>query len=182
MTIPTLINRTKKQDTIARLKKAYSTMAQATNRILADEGDPRADIGGWATSVDELFNMYSKYLSKAKSCPRGTKECFPNSGDINNNSLIFADGTMVSFYDAQFYLNCDHSGGGETDICMTFMIDVNGRKEPNTKMKDVFMFVLTKDKLVPYGCGVSKAATSNCMTSPDWLCTCKFIREGVLPD
>ena len=179
MTIPTLINKTNKQDTISRLKKAYSTMAQATNRILADEGDPRADIGGWATSADDVFNMYSKYLSKAKSCPKGTKECFPNSQDINNNSLIFADGTMVSFYDDSFHLNCDHNGAGTNDICMSFMVDVNGKKGPNAKMKDIFMFELTKDRFVPYGCGTS---SSTCMTSPDWYCTCKFIREGVLPD
>ena len=180
MTIPTLINKTNKQDTISRLKKAYSTMAQATNRILAEEGDPRADIGGWATSADDVFNMYSKYLSKAKSCPRGTKECFPNSGDINNNSLIFADGTMVSFYDAAFHLNCDYNSNGTIGICMTFMVDTNGRKGPNTKMKDIFSLELKEDRLVPSGCDLPDAST--CMTSPNWSCTCKFIREGVLPD
>ena len=51
MTIPTLMNNTNKQEYVSRLKKTYSTLAQATNRIIADAGNPRADIGGWATSL-----------------------------------------------------------------------------------------------------------------------------------
>ena len=33
MTIPTLINKTNNQEYVSRLKKTYSTMAQATNRL-----------------------------------------------------------------------------------------------------------------------------------------------------
>ena len=68
MTIPTLMNNTNKQEYVSKLKKAYSTMAQATNKIIADEGNPRADIGGWATSPEAVYNLYRKYLNKAKDC------------------------------------------------------------------------------------------------------------------
>ena len=38
MTIPTLMNNTNKQEYVSKLKKAYATLSQATNRIIADEG------------------------------------------------------------------------------------------------------------------------------------------------
>ena len=58
MTIPTLMNNTNKQEYVSRLKKTYSTMAQATNRIIAEEGKPKGSIGGWATSRDSIYNLY----------------------------------------------------------------------------------------------------------------------------
>ena len=38
MTIPTLMNNTNNQELVSRLKKTYSELSQATNRIIADEG------------------------------------------------------------------------------------------------------------------------------------------------
>ena len=34
LTIPSMINKTNNQETVSRLKKAYSTLAQATQRII----------------------------------------------------------------------------------------------------------------------------------------------------
>ena len=105
MTIPTLINKTNNHEYISRLKKAYSTMAQATNRIIAEEGNPRADIGGWATSTEAIFNMYKKYLNNAKICGLDTG-CFEGAYrrmdnkleqyDSGRYTLVIADGTEIS--------------------------------------------------------------------------------------
>ena len=54
MTIPTLMNNTNKQEYVSKLKKAYSTLSQATNRIITEEGNPRGDIGGWACACKVL--------------------------------------------------------------------------------------------------------------------------------
>ena len=54
MTIPTLINKTNNQEYVSKLKKAYSTLSQATNRIITEEGNPRGDIGGWACACKVL--------------------------------------------------------------------------------------------------------------------------------
>ena len=40
-------------------------MAQATNKIITDEGMPRGDIGGWATNKENVYALYKKYLGKA---------------------------------------------------------------------------------------------------------------------
>ena len=67
MTIPTLINKTNNQEYVSRLKKTYSTMAQATKQIISDEGLPRADMGGWATSHEAIYNMYKSTSATQKN-------------------------------------------------------------------------------------------------------------------
>ena len=76
MTIPTLMNNTNKQEYVSRLKKAYSALSQATNKIIADEGNPNPSIGGWAVDTEAVYNMYKKYLSVAKDCGYNTAGCF----------------------------------------------------------------------------------------------------------
>lgn len=78
MTIPTLINKTNNHEYVSRLKKAYSAFAQVTNKIIAEEGNPRADIGGWGTSTEADFNMYKKYILKSQECLAGNA-CFTAS-------------------------------------------------------------------------------------------------------
>ena len=182
MTIPTLINKTNKQDTISRLKKAYSTMAQATNRILADEGDPRADIGGWATSSSAVYNLYKKHLSNAKDCPGETAGCFtgPYKGynssinfDTTRNTLVLADGTEIVFWDLS--QDCSIFGQGSRDICTLIYADVNGAKGPNTFGRDTFSFVLKENGLYPAGCDYDE-----CSTAVDLGCTCRALREGAI--
>ena len=76
MTIPTLMNKTNKQEYVAGLKKVYSSLSQATQKIISEEGLPRADIGGWATSNQAVYDMYKKYLSVTKDCGTNTG-CYP---------------------------------------------------------------------------------------------------------
>ena len=58
ITVPSLINKTNNQETVSRLKKAYSTMSQATNMIIAENGPATS----WVTTKDEVFNLYKKKL------------------------------------------------------------------------------------------------------------------------
>ena len=81
-TIPTLINNTKKQEYVSSLKKTYSTLATVTNKIMNDEGMPRGDIGGWATSHSAIFNQYKKYLSYIKECDVGKDGCYGQNSHV----------------------------------------------------------------------------------------------------
>ena len=188
MTIPTLINKTNNQEYVSRLKKTYSTLAQATNRIIADEGNPRADIGGWATSHQAIYDMYKKYLSKAKECNVG-ETCFAPidykkyntnvsaNWDIGNKTnlgrLVLADGAFVDF---QF--NSDSCSGKN---CALLHVDVNGQKGPNMFGKDAFRFYLGEDGLFPTGCSNNR---DNCLTAGSSnsgsFCTCTVLREGAI--
>ena len=110
MTIPTLINKTNKQEYVSRLKKTYSTLAQATGKIVAEEGNPRADIGGWTTDIDAVYSLYKKHLQISKDCgadsgcfPNGSYKHLKNSYTKNYNTystgrkFVLADGASVFF-------------------------------------------------------------------------------------
>ena len=188
MTIPTLMNNTNKQEYVSRLKKAYSTLSQATNRIIAEEGNPRGDIGGWGTSTEAIFNMYKKYLSNAKVCGTDTTGCFDGtyknlnntSANMNTNShykLIMADGTELAVTQGwhNFSSDCSESYVGANDICQLITIDINGAKKPNKTGYDVFSLTLKENGLYPTGCDFDF-----CEGTDGWGCTCKVLREGAI--
>ena len=188
MTIPTLMNNTNKQEYVSRLKKAYSTMAQATNKIIADEGNPRADICGWATSPEAVYNMYRKYLSKSKDCGlTSNKGCFSGNykrmGNTftsyetsNRYAFVLADGTEVLIR-TENSSDCSTSISGSNRVCQYFNIDINGAKGPNALGTDAFGFVLKENGFFPAGCDYEGECTN---TSMGWGCTCKVLKEGAI--
>ena len=186
ITIPTLMNNTNKQEYVSRLKKTYSTLSHATNRIIAEQGNPKASIGGWATSPEAVYNMYKKYLSKVKECGSSSSECFEkrysrlnNTGltIVSNYSLIMADGTKLSFSNSDFSDDCSKHGAGTNDVCQYIMVDINGSKEPNTVGRDTFHLALKADGLFPAGCDYDGDCS---LSSYGWGCACKVLREGAI--
>ena len=185
MTIPTLINKTNNQEYVSRLKKAYSAMAQATNKIITDEGNPNASIGGWATSPDAIYEMYKKYLSKAKDCGTNNDECFGQylrmDGTVltvtSAKALVMADGTKIAMGNGDFSDNCSKRGNGSEDVCQFIMVDVNGSKGPNRVGRDTFHLALKADGIFPAGCDYDGGCSS---TTKGWGCACKVIRENAM--
>ena len=195
MTIPTLMNNTNKQELVSKLKKTYSTMAQATNRIITDEGNPRGDIGGWAASPEAVYNMYKKYLNKAKDCGSGSG-CFEsmvsnngyyknlNGGNYYNSRfasnqfyrLILSDGAQLLIADTAS--DCSQSYHDSTNGCSSLWIDINGEKKPNQWGRDIFIFILKEDGLYPAGC---EGNSSDCnKNSTGYNCACKVFRENAM--
>ena len=188
MTIPTLINKTNNHEYVSRLKKAYSTMAQATNKIISDYGNPNASIGGWATSTEEIFNMYKKYLGNVKECGVGTAGCFQgtyknllngSTGDLDTNryTLILADGSELSMTQGSnnFSADCSRTVVGSNNACQVILVDVNGAKKPNKVGHDVFTFTLKENGLYPTGCDYDY-----CEGTTGWGCACKVLHEGAI--
>ena len=54
LTIPTLIQRTGNEELVSRLQKAYSTLSQATEAIMTENGSPK----NWVTDIDNIYNLY----------------------------------------------------------------------------------------------------------------------------
>ena len=188
-TIPNVINTTKKQEYVSSLKKTYSTLATVTNKIINDEGLPRADIGGWATSHEAVFNLYKKYLTYVKECPSGTDGCYGQGGHKQLNSsgndptwghnsfpkLILSDGVQLIFI--QRSNNCSWSENwiGSSDVCVTIGVDVNGEKPPNIWGRDAFVFIVKEDGIHPSGCDGGL-----CPSSSGKDCTCRVLRESAI--
>ncbi len=183
ITIPSLINKTNNQETISRLKKVYSTMAQATNQIIAEEGS----VMTWATSSQNLYDLYKKKLRKSKEC-NYSSGCFTqekiywlNSGSLNVNTnvwnnLVLDDGTQIMF-SGVFSSTCElnnKDNNGTNFACTRILIDVNGAKKPNTMGKDLFEFVLKKNGLYPAGCDIDNQCNKNFNGR---ACACRVLRE-----
>ena len=192
MTVPTLIYKTSKQEFAAKLKKVYSTLSKATNKIIFEEGSPK----GWADTNEKLYNTYKKYLQLSKDCGRGAS-CFPDvkyryikstgshrsfmderGKDINLYSVKLSDGVAVLFGwtdEGQ----CVTSDGGSFNKCASIMVDLNGDKGPNRYGLDYFQFVLKEDGFYPMGCDDSN---DHCRINQDagGGCACKVLREGAI--
>ena len=187
MTIPTLMNNTNKQEYVSRLKKTYSVLTQATQKIIAEEGMPRGDIGGWATSSEAVYNMYKKYLSNTKECGIGTG-CFQGTYLRMNNTtqqydagrytFVLADGTEVGVGNNDFSSDCSLNSNGTRNTCQVILVDINGAKGPNEVGRDAFAFSLLENGLVPTGCGSNSICVKG--VSHGWDCTCKVLRENAM--
>ena len=187
------MNNTNNEEYVTRLKKAYSTLSQATNQIIFEEGTPKATVGGWATSVEEIYKHYKKHLLNARDC--GTSSgCFgqgiiktlkgTNDADYDNYTtspkLVLADGTQVMFFASDYFSqSCEATYAGlATHVCANIYVDVNGRRKPNTYGRDVFVFALKENGLHPIGCETS---IDNCNKSSIGNgCACKVLREGAM--
>lgn len=191
LTIPTAVNNTKKNEYVSKLKKTYSTFAQVTNKIIAENGTAE----NWVTSTENVYNIYKRHLNIIKDCGSNSG-CLKQASQItslhghgknayshwdNNGMLvILSDGTQVRF--EEVFPSCDDTDEGRSDNnCTRIMIDINGEKSPNVLGRDIFWFVIKSNGLYPRGC---ETGSSSCKkNNPDswgFDCACKVIRENVM--
>ena len=194
ITVPALVQKTNKQEYVSALKKAYSTLSQATQMIIAEEGSPKGEKGGWANTAENVYLLYKKYLSNVKDCSTDSG-CFNQlsgnvrykylkggtHGDSFNTAgrykLILADGTQVLFIGPYPKCNYYYTPSGTKDSCEEIYVDINGEKAPNTFGRDVFLFELKENGLYPAGCDDETQCGS---TSYGIGCACKVLREGAM--
>ncbi len=181
LTLSTIITNIRNKGYVERLKKNYSVLQQVTNTIIQEEGTPDSWAYTAHNSADNSANDYivSNYVKHLQtSCYRlsemgwsidatfcdGTKRfrtmSYKNLDGTKGNDIygwdLFAyaypimlnDGTMIGI---RFSL---HKGGTFYGTpFMSFIIDVNGWKGPNTVGRDIFFLYLLNDKsgkLLPY--------------------------------
>lgn len=156
MTIPTVVTASKKQQTVASLKKAYSTISQAIKQSENDNG--KADSWDWGTDSASVLQSFktnwapylniSEYCNSASSCGYNisTFNCLSTGGYVagcgavivrntDTTTVVLADGTILLVRAADRMI----------------FVDINGAKGPNTNGKDVFFFIIDSLKgLMPY--------------------------------
>jgi prepilin-type N-terminal cleavage/methylation domain-containing protein len=159
--IPNIIQDTQDAQYRVAGKKIYSTLDQATRRILSDNAGTMID---FATFHDSARDKYLQYISATKKCSSylssgagycGDEFCnyFIETGLGGNCSgggggfAVLSDGTFMLIY----------AGGGAGDphtcspVCSYINIDTNGFKGPNELGKDMLKFKVIPTQLVPYG-------------------------------
>jgi len=165
LTIQTyLVNsNSQKAQYVAALKKVYAELSFATQQIKANNSGTIErswdDSGG--IGDDNLRNLYSRYLKITQLCDMNapSENCWPTDyfqfdGSANNFNLdshskaVLNDGTLLAFGNGQAACGGGDVAGGS---CAQLMIDVNGFKPPNRFGKDIFLFYISKNGLVPNG-------------------------------
>ena len=191
LTVPALIQNTQKQEYVSALKKAYSTLSQASQQIIAEEGSPRCDEGGWACNYDSIHAAYKKHLNIAKEC-KNNKECFapkytelsPGRTETYNgfsNGFVLTDGSSITF--GNITEDCTSGYWGNEPYCARIFVDVNGHKAPNKIGIDLFDFVIKESGLKPSGCDGPDYWCHSTWTNHGGVgfgCACKALREGAM--
>ena len=142
LTLPTLIRNYEEKATVTKVKKVYTTLANAVQLATFEKGE--YDMTS-ATISQDFWDYLSPYLKLSKDCGTG-EGCWSNEkikflhgangGNINTlsiyNKAILEDGTLL-----QVYKN------GE------IRADINGFRKPNTQGIDIFYFHVEGNKLIP---------------------------------
>ena len=160
LTIPVAITKYQKQETVSRLKKAYSALSNALKLSELNLGDPASnwdfDIDG-ASFFDRYLRPYiataqsnslTEYQEKADVRYLNGNNCVENwckkntSYGLNYNAVL-SDGTLMIVESFHF-------------SAITYKIvsfDLNGLKKPNKIGRDIFTFFISKTKrqVLPFG-------------------------------
>jgi len=155
LTMPALIAKYQKMETVTKLKKIYSTLQQGVNRAVVDYGE----VDTWDFTLDSLgfYEKYVKpYFNVAKeyigvSLPLGVSyktlggadgNSYGNYSNSGTPKIILNDGTLM----------VPAKGSTSGIISFIFMVDINGYKNPNQFGKDMFFFdiKLPEGIVVPY--------------------------------
>lgn len=179
ITLPALIQGQQEKATVTTLKKAYSTLTNAFNLAVYNDGPPSTwDLKGDASGegAENMLNKLAPYLNITKNCGRYSG-CLPDTVykylngdpygnfDANQNraKARLADGSLIMTYAAS--ATCTN-----TTVCGYIRVDINGDKKPNQIGVDMFFFNVTNTQIVPYGVGTN----ANCKdksTDSGWMCT-----------
>lgn len=191
LTIPNLLQNKAKEETVAKLKKEYTSLAQAVKLSEADNG-PNAD-WDWGTLNDSVSirasfdKCWAPYLRISKYC-NTYADCGYKSNSIkyfnSNHALNVVDvnsQTAVLLSDGSLFIARNYS-----DTTKLIYADINGKNEPNVLGKDIFWFQIHPQKgLMPWGynsAGAYYSSTVNddcnkTVTTGNY-CTAKIMLDG----
>ncbi len=139
MTMPSLIQHHKKVETSARLKKFVSSINQAL-LFAENEKGMREDWDiGPTNSYEGSYKFLNQYIKP-----------YVKSYDIQNTTELGMPGATLTFLDgSQMFI--------KIGSCYDIYYDINGKKLPNQQGRDIFAFILCKEKATYTACGVQSS-------------------------
>lgn len=161
LTMPALINKVSDIQYKTAAKKAYSSIQNAYNLAMADNGESYRNANTIATEDLQLnhekFIAIKNKMNVIKSCPYNTGsfgKCWANTGVGNPNAVpTTCQGFIVSFQNQnESFITADgmafmfYSYGADTGS-RQIAIDTNGLKKPNQWGKDAFVVTIGGNKI-----------------------------------
>ncbi|MBR1753903.1 type II secretion system protein [bacterium] len=168
LTIPTLMQKTNDKEIVSALSKSFSNLSQAYKLAVLENGTP--DSWNLGENPERLLTYVIPFLKPTKTCFESGEQCHEgmllkkrgdsvSSGEIfgydasgRRVAAVLADGSIIATFSQN--VNCTDVKGTTPElqnVCGEFMIDVNGIKSPNVYGKDVFIFNITKNSVIPVG-------------------------------
>ena len=201
LTLPTLIKNYQKQVWVNQLKKAYSTLGNAFNKMAADEGvvDWKQTYCGeningtsdFYNNKDELseecfsriFKQFNVVKKKAYTEPCHDEWCKAGMDTDEEGNVLW---TPPELFDSSMCGEIVTADGftyyfvpvGYSPRDIDIFVDINSRaKGPNITGRDIFLFYadLNKGRILPFDWYGNAQCTAN---SFDYGCTEQVLREG----
>ncbi len=170
MTMPSLIANYKVKQTVTQLKKIDSTLQNAFMYMKTTEFSG-AEVENWDYMTENEFNQkFAESLKVLEVCDKGDSDrCFNDikytnlNGDANQlqfktfPGMVLGDGTVLAI---NYLADTDPTHAARYGDYGQIFVDINGPKAPNVLGKDVFSFIIRKDKLVARGTATSSSSQS----------------------
>jgi prepilin-type N-terminal cleavage/methylation domain-containing protein len=187
ITLPTLITSYQKKLVAMQAKKAYSVLSEAVKHSEYDNDST----SGWDMGLP-ANEFVSKYLTAYLPVAKTNAKIVHNSvnykflnGDLFNLAILTnSSSSVLVLKDGSFLFVDGWTDGEQRGIA----VDINGYSAPNTRGKDVFEFLITKDKGVrPKGYEYTleqikdptfKSSCQKSTVSQAYSCTSWIAREG----
>lgn len=187
MTLPTLVQQYKEQETVTRVKKFYSGFSQAYMQAVMDNGTIdnwgltdsviETDDGGNNIHSEESLENYDKFFQKMKPYIKNIR--YEKLANQNiKQGYVLPDGTAIVGMWLKPSVCTD-----EKKSCGDFYISTDGRPmhEDTTRgllRKTVFAFYIYRNRIMPVGLENSDFK-SNCLTGKNYShCTGWVITHG----
>ena len=126
LTMPTLIQNTKKSEATARIKKFISVVNQALISAESDYGMREDWVIGEMNNSDTAFEFLNTYIKPYIKSFEIEKRVLSNK---NMATLRFVDGSQMSV---------------KIGTCYDIYYDINGEKAPNELGRDIYAFILCR--------------------------------------
>ncbi len=203
VTIPSLINKTNEQELVVAVKKNFSVISQAFEKIVAENGEINPSFLGESEhqATEKMGELFKNVLATQNICGMGTDgDCFPEDGyklfdgrywcDFNFDETFYKlrlnDGSSLAIFGYPNYMNWGTSESLKNTVGYVW-VDVNGDKGPNTNGIDVYSYRITKYGIVPNGTPYETySPLSSCRTTGSgcaaWVIlkgNMKYLREDI---
>ncbi len=167
MTIPSLMYRHKQITTINKVKNFYSKMNNLMVHVIQNNTELKyLEHTDWNTNVkkssEELWSYFKPYLSVAKDCGTTANSDCISSGFYKLNGQYHFNYNTAAYYKMKLKDGgsmwvggsrgqdaCSDTDAGTTNVCGFIYYDVNGTKAPNAIGRDVFLFLVKSNEIVP---------------------------------
>ena len=181
MTLPSLIQRKQEKVTVTRLKKAYSILSQAYDRMVYELGSEPRDWGMGDMYDQEthviLANKFLPYLNVIQNCiGKDSTYVAKHCTKVYNaasaySSVRLIDGITLIF--RNWAPTCNLNYGNEKhlkNVCGEIIVDINGNGLPNILGNDIFVFYLTNYGMYPVGTQLDTRISfdTHCDKNKEW--------------